>query len=219
MAGKTVAIAGSAVKIQLATDASGTAWGFKVSDIKKSEKDPGVAFEDVEAGAYYDEPVQWAVEKNITNGYGSATTFCPDITCSRGQIVTFLWRAKGSPEPTSLNNPFIDVASDAYYYKAVLWAVENGITAGYGSDNIFNPDGACNRAQVATFLWRAEGKPAVNDRTNPFVDVKEGEYYYDAVLWAVENGVTNGYGGNTTFAPDVNCSRGQIVTFLYRAIK
>ena len=175
-------------------------------------------FSDVAVDSWYYDPVSWAVKQGITNGYGSASTFCPELTCTRGQVVTFLWRANGSPEPTSLNNPFDDVAGNAYYYKAVLWAVENGITAGYGSDNIFNPDGACNRAQVATFLWRASGKPAVNDRTNPFVDVKEGEYYYDAVLWAVENGVTNGYGGNTTFAPDVNCSRGQIVTFLYRAM-
>ena len=175
-------------------------------------------FTDVEADAYYAEAVLWAVEMGITNGYGSATTFCPDITCTRGQIVTFLWRANGSPEPASLTNPFTDVSADAYYYKAVLWAVENGITAGYGSDDIFNPDGECTRGQVATFLWRAEGKPAVDTANNPFVDVTSDAYYYDAVLWAVGNGVTNGYGSANTFCPDVSCTRGQIVTFLCRAM-
>ena len=175
-------------------------------------------FTDVEADAYYADAVLWAVDMGITNGYGSATTFCPDITCTRGQIVTFLWRANGSPEPASLENPFTDVSTDAYYYKAVLWAVENGITSGYGSDTIFNPDGECTRGQVATFLWRAEGKPDMSHATNPFTDVAAGEFYYDAVLWAVENGVTNGYGSANTFCPDVSCTRGQIVTFLCRAM-
>ena len=188
------------------------------SDFVMTQTVPKIEFEDVAAGAYYEEPVQWAVTQGITNGYGSATTFCPDLICTRGQVVTFLWRAKGCPEPVSNVNPFTDIKESDYYYKAVLWAVENGITNGYGSDTTFNPDGECTRGQVATFLWRAEGKPAVNDRTNPFTDVKESEYYFDAVLWAVENGVTNGYGSDTTFAPDLSCSRGQIVTFLYRAM-
>ena len=176
-------------------------------------------FNDVTKGAYYYDAVEWAVTNNITNGYGSDTIFNPDGTCTRGQVVTFLWRANGSPEPASMNNPFTDVKSSDYYYKAVLWAVENEITNGYGSDTIFNPDGACTRGQVATFLWRAEGKPAMSSAANPFTDVKAGEFYYDAVLWAVENGITNGYGSSTTFCPDITCTRGQIVTFLYRAMK
>ena len=178
----------------------------------------GRVFDDVEIGAYYEIPVQWAVENGITNGYGSDNIFNPEGTCTRGQIVTFLWRANGSPEPASLENPFTDVSADEYYYKAVLWAVENGITSGYGSDDIFNPDGECTRGQVATFLWRAEGKPDMSHATNPFTDMAEGAYYYDAVLWAVENGITNGYGSDTIFNPDGICTRGQIVTFLYRAM-
>ena len=188
------------------------------SDFVMTQTAQPIKFEDVVAGSYYEQPVQWAVNRGITNGYGSDTTFNPDGTCTRGQIVTFLWRANGSPEPASMTNPFTDVASDAYYYKAVLWAVENGITAGYGSDTIFNPDGACTRGQVATFLWRAEGKPGMSHATNPFTDVKPGEFYYDAVLWAVENGITNGYGSDTIFNPNGDCTRGQIVTFLYRAM-
>ena len=176
-------------------------------------------FVDVLEGAFYHDAVLWASDNEITKGYGQENTFCPENTCTRGQIVTFLWRANGSPEPASMNNPFTDVKSSDYYYKAVLWAVENGITAGYGSDTIFNPDGACTRGQVATFLWRAEGKPGMSHATNPFTDVKPGEFYYDAVLWAVENGITNGYGSDTIFNPDGVCTRGQIVTFLYRAMK
>jgi len=188
---------------------------------KKEENDPNVQkpqFEDVKADAYYADAVQWAVENSITNGYGSESTFCPDIECTRGQVVTFLWRAAGSPEPVSLNNPFTDVANNTYYYKAVLWAVENGITAGYGSDTIFNPDGVCTRAQVATFMWRAAGKPGMTGLNNRFTDISSDTYYYDAVLWAVENGITNGYGSDTIFNPDGNCTRGQIVTFLYRGM-
>ena len=175
----------------------------------------GKIFDDVEVDAYYDIPVRWAVEKGITNGIGE-NLFAPEDECTRGQVVTFLWRAAGSPEPASLENPFTDVESDAYYYKAVLWAVENGITAGYGSESIFNPDGVCNRGQVATFLWRAALKPGMSDVENRFTDIASDAYYYDAVLWAVENGITNGYGSDTIFNPEGNCTRGQIVTFLYR---
>jgi len=189
---------------------------FKVLD--EEEILPTPKFEDVVAGSYYEQPVQWAVEKGITNGYGSDTIFNPEGTCTRGQIVTFLWRANGSPEPASLDNPFTDVLDTEYYYKAVLWAVENGITAGYGSDTIFNPDGACTRAQVATFMWRAAGKPDMSSAANPFTDLDAEGFYYDAVLWAVENGITNGYGSADTFCPDFTCTRGQIVTFLYRGM-
>ena len=141
--------------------------------------------------------------------------FEPQTTCTRGQIVTFLWRAKGEPEPSSNYNPFRDVSESDYYYKAVLWAVENGITTGT-SATTFAPNAGCTRAQVATFLWRAEGKPS-SSAANPFTDVNTSAYYGTAVLWAVENGITDGI-GNNQFAPDMTCTRGQIVTFLYRAM-
>ena len=128
--------------------------------------------------------------------------------------MTFLWRAAGCPEPKASTNPFTDVSSDAYYYKAVLWAVEKGITKGTG-DKTFNPGKPCTRGQVVTFLYRFENMPASGNTTNPFTDVKEGAYYYDAVLWAVNQKITNGKTA-TTFCPDDTCTRGQIVTFLYR---
>ena len=173
-------------------------------------------FTDVVQQQYYAAPVQWAVEQGITNGTG-ASTFSPDETCRRGQIVTFIWRAKGCPEPLLPNNPFVDVMPDDYYYKAVLWAVEQGITNGT-SPNTFSPDQGCTRGQVVTFLWRAEGKPAQSGAKNAFTDVRSGEYYYDAVLWAVAQGITNGT-SPTTFSPGATCTRGQIVTFLYRDVQ
>ena len=175
---------------------------------------PPIRFTDVDADQYYAKPVQWAVAKNITNGMGD-NRFEPQTTCTRGQIVTFLWRAKGEPEPSSNYNPFRDVSESDYYYKAVLWAVENGITTGT-SATTFAPNAGCTRAQVATFLWRAEGKPS-SSAANPFTDVNTSAYYGTAVLWAVENGITDGI-GNNQFAPDMTCTRGQIVTFLYRAM-
>ena len=174
------------------------------------------SFIDVPAGMYYSEPVAWAVENGITNGTG-ANTFSPDAICSRGQVVTFLWRAQGSPEPISTVNQFTDAVPGSYYYKAMLWAVEQGITTGTGN-GAFSPDMSCNRDQVVTFLWRAQGKPAPTNTNNPFKDVTPGSYYYDAVLWAVENGITTGT-GKDTFSPGMSCSRGQIVTFLQRAIE
>ena len=171
-------------------------------------------FVDVVADAYYAEPVRWAVNNGITNGF-SANTFAPEATCTRGQIVTFLWRANGSPYPETYDNPFWDVNWDDYFEDAVLWAVENGITSGMG-DGSFAPGAPCTRGQVATFLWRACGQPAPSG-TNIFTDNAPGAYYYDAVLWAVEQGITNGM-GDGTFAPDAPCTRGQIVTFLYRAM-
>ena len=171
-------------------------------------------FTDVTEDAYYFNPILWAVSKGITNGL-SENTFGPDATCTRGQIVTFLWRAKGSPEPQMAFNPFSDVSSSDYFYKAVLWAVEKGITSGMG-DGTFAPGAPCTRGQVATFLWRSQGQPSVNGE-NIFTDIAPGAYYYDAVLWAVENSITNGM-GDGTFAPDAPCTRGQIVTFLYRAM-
>ncbi len=174
-------------------------------------------FKDVKKDAYYYEPVLWAVnhDPQITNGTGP-DTFSPDATCTRGQVVTFLWRAAGCPEPTSTKNPFKDVSKDAYYYKAVLWAVEQGITNGTGKDT-FSPNAGCTRGQVVTFQYRANGSPKVSAK-NPFKDVSKDAYYYDAVLWAVKNAITNGTSA-TTFSPNNTCTRGQIVTFLYRDMR
>jgi len=172
-------------------------------------------FTDVKESDYFATSVLWAVGKNITNGM-SATSFAPNANCTRGQIVTFLWRACGSPEPTSTKNNFKDVTAGEYYYKAVLWAVENGITTGLSATS-FGPNATCTRGQVATFLWRSQGEPAPESTNNPFSDVKTNDYYFNAVLWAVENNVTQGM-GNGKFAPNDSCTRGQIVTFLYRAI-
>lgn len=177
-------------------------------------KDP--EFKDVPEDAYYYDPVMWAVGKGVTNGYGEADTFAPDIDCTRGQIVTFLWRAAGSPEPASSEMSFDDVAESDFYYKAVLWAVENGITNGYGGADTFAPNVTCTRGQVVTMLNRYLGGKATNTG-NPFDDVKEDAFYYDAVLWAAESGITTGTSA-TTFDPDATCTRGQIVTFLYRAL-
>ena len=173
-------------------------------------------FVDVKKGAFYYDPVQWAVSQNpqITNGT-DATHFSPDATCTRAQVVTFLWRAAGEPEPSVSKNPFADVKAGAYYYKAVLWAVEKGITKGT-SETAFSPDLGCTRGQVVTFLHRFENSPAPGNSKNPFTDTKKGAFYYDAVLWAVEKGITKGTSA-TTFSPDQTCTRAQIVTFLYRA--
>ena len=161
--------------------------------------------------SYYHNAVLWAVKNNITMGT-SDTTFSPNMDCSRGQVVAFLWRAAGKPEPKTTECPFSDVAEDAYYYKAVLWAAENGITAGT-SANTFSPDTIVTRSQFVTFLWRAAGKPEASS-DNPFADI-ENDYYYNAVLWAVSNGITAGTGSNT-FSPLKTCTRAETVTFLYR---
>ena len=171
-------------------------------------------FQDVPRGEYYTEPVGWALRKGITNGT-SSVDFSPMADCTRGQVVTFLWRAAGGPKPTSTRNPFSDVKPSDYYYNAVLWAVEKGITNGT-SPTTFSPNSPCTRGQVVTFLWRYAGMPKTSG-SNPFSDVKTGEYYYDAVLWASGKNVTNGT-SPTTFSPNNTCTRGQIVTFLYRAI-
>lgn len=171
-------------------------------------------FTDVPEGSFYYAPVMWAVENSITSGT-SATTFAPTDACLRAHVVTFLWRAAGSPEPESTQNPFVDVAETGFYYKAVLWAVENGITNGSDATH-FNPFGVCNRAAVVTFLWRAAGSPEPTSTGNSFVDVAQTGYYYKAVLWAVENGITNGVDA-THFGPAQSCNRAQVVTFLYRA--
>ena len=168
-------------------------------------------FADVPTDAYYYEAVKWAAKKGITGGIGNGL-FGPNQPCTRAQIVTFLWRAAGSPEPKSMSS-FSDVSADSYYAKAVAWAVENGITTGTG-DGKFSPDATCTRAQSVTFLFRAIGK--LVDSKAEFSDVLTDSYYANAVAWAVENGVTNGI-GDGLFGPDNSCTRAQIVTFLYRA--
>ena len=172
-------------------------------------------FIDVPAGSYYYDAVLWAVENGITTG-ASASRFDPNGICTRAQAVTFLWRAAGSPKPETRTMPFTDVPVGSYYYDAVLWAVENGITKGT-SDTTFSPNDTCTRAQIVSFLWRSEKTPVASSR-NPFTDVKPGAYYLDAVLWVVESGITKG----TTamkFSPDADCTRAQIVTFLWRCKK
>ncbi len=169
-------------------------------------------FVDVPADAYFSEAVDWAVANNITTGTDD-THFSPNDGCTRAQVVTFLWRAAGSPAAAA-ENPFSDVAAGSYYEKAVLWAVENGITTGTG-EGTFSPNDVCTRSQVVTFLWRAKGSPAAAGE-NPFSDVEAGSFYEQAVLWAVANSVTTGT-GDTTFGPKETCTRGQVVTFLFRA--
>ena len=171
-------------------------------------------FDDVEEDSFYETPVAWAVAEGITNG-ASANTFNSGGECLRAQVVTFLYRAAKSPAPGDDRNPFGDVQSADYFYAPVLWAVENGITNGV-SGEWFGAYDACNRAAVVTFLWRTAGEPEPAGQDNPFVDVNEGDFFYKAVLWAVENGITNGVDA-THFGPTSNCNRAQVVTFLYRA--
>ena len=172
-------------------------------------------FVDVATGSSYEDAVDWAVENGITKGTDD-THFSPDGICTRAQAVTFLWRAAGSPKPEPCAMPFTDVPVGSYYYDAVLWAVENGITKGT-SDTTFSPNMTCSRAQIVTFLWRSEKSPAAGT-ANPFADVKSDAYYADAVLWAVKENITKGT-TSTTFSPNVDCTRAQIVTFLWRCKK
>ena len=172
-------------------------------------------FVDVATGSYYEDAVDWAVENGITKGTDD-THFSPDGICTRAQAVTFLWRTAGSPKPETRTMPFTDVPVGSYYYNAVLWAVENGITKGT-SDTTFSPNMTCTRAQIVAFLWRSEKAPAAGSR-NPFADVKSSAYYADAVLWALREDITKGT-TSTTFSPDADCTRAQIVTFLWRCKK
>ena len=206
------------------TEIGASAWngtdklGGLGNDIKYVKVAPHNPFSDVSEGQYYHEPVLWAVrhDPQITTGT-SADRFSPNATCTRAQVVTFLWRAMGQPEPTLAVNPFTDVKEGQYYYRAVLWALEEGITTGTSADK-FSPNTGCTRGQVVTFLHRAQGTPAPGSSVNPFTDVAAGQYYYDAVLWAVNHSpqITNGTSA-TAFSPNATCTRGQIVTFLYRA--
>ena len=187
---------------------------IEVIFVKDNTPQTGV-FVDVAAGSYYEDAVDWAVENGITKGTND-THFSPDGICTRAQAVTFLWRTAGSPKPETRTMPFTDVPVGSYYYDAVLWAVENGITKGT-SDTTFSPNMTCSRAQIVTFLWRSEKSPAAGT-ANPFADVKSTAYYADAVLWAVKENITKGT-TNTTFSPDADCTRAQIVTFLWRCKK
>lgn len=182
--------------------------------IPGSEVPASLGFTDVATGTYYYDAVAWAVKKGVTGGI-AATTFAPNATCTRAQIVTFLWRANGSPEPTVTANPFTDVSADAYYYKAVLWAVEKGITGGTYATT-FSPYAACTRAQIVTFLYRMSGSPS-EEASSAFSDMATNAYYASAVNWAVVKGITSGTSA-TTFAPGAICTRAQSVTFLYRSL-
>ena len=176
--------------------------------------DSGVRFIDVsDSSEYFFDPVYWAVDRGITSGT-SATTFSPYSPCTRGQVMSFLYKASGSPEVNGAN-PFTDVKESDYFYKPVLWAVENKITSGT-SATTFSPYNTCTRAQVMAFLYKAKGSPEVSG-SNPFTDVKEGDYFYKSVLWAVENKITSGTSA-TTFSPYNTCTRAQVMTFLYKAL-
>ncbi len=178
-----------------------------------SSSDTGTTnpFTDIQSGSWYYKAVLWAVNGGITKGT-SDTTFSPTTDCTRAQIVTFLWRAAGSPEPTTTKNPFTDVKSGTYYYKAVLWAVGKGLTTGT-SATTFSPNKSCTRAEAVTFLYRYAGDPSVS-ATSKFTDVGSA-WYTAAVSWAVQNGITAGTSA-TTFSPNTTCNRAMIVTFLYR---
>ena len=179
---------------------------------------PSKAFTDVDHGpdSWYHEPVDWAVVNGVTTGV-TDTAFLPERVCTRAQAVTFLWRASGCPEPETTESPFKDVTdTNKYYYKAVLWAFENGITTGY-ADGAFRPNGECSRAHIVAFLFRWKQAQPVEGVENPFVDVPEDAWFADSALWAVSEGITTGDGREDTFHPNAGCSRAMIVTFLYRA--
>ena len=175
---------------------------------------PASPFADVYYDDYYFDSVLWAVDKKITAGT-TPNTFSPDKVITRAEVVTMLWRAAGSPAPQFDWNPFTDLSADAYYYKAVLWAVEKDVTVGT-TKTTFSPDELCTRAQVMTMLWRAKGSPMVGDPKEVFLDVAKDDYFYVPVIWAMENEITGGT-GLFLFSPDAPCSRAQIVTFLYKA--
>ena len=195
-------------------------------ELQDGDSDEVLFYDVMNPSAYYYKAVYWAAENGITNGYTepgtAAKSFKPDNMCTREAVVTFLWRLAGKPEPKSLKSPFKDVQDrNKYYYKAVLWASEQGITKGY-SNGTFKPDGACLREHVVTFLWRYAKMPSPKTSKNPFNDVKSSDYYYKAVLWASEKGITNGYSSGQYaggFGPKLGCLREHVVTFLYRFAK
>lgn len=194
------------------SNTAGTTPGAKVD--KKPDDTDALPFSDVPSGAFYAAAVKWAVQNDITRGTGNGTTFSPNAFCTRAEVAVFLWRAADQPEPKNAGG-FSDVPEDAYYAKAVAWAVENGITKGTGDGTMFSPNAACTRAQMTTFLFRLAGSKTSGNRPT-FADVKSDAYYVNAVIWADENGITKGTGDGTTFSPDGLCTRAQMVTFLYR---
>ncbi len=179
------------------------------AEVKKEEEKSASGFSDVAKDAYYAEPVAWAVEKGITSGT-SKTTFSPDTTCTRAQIITFLWRYNGSPEQAFTSNPYSDVKDSDYYYNAALWASKKGMITG----NKFDADKPCTRSETVKFIWISSGKPGAK-AVDKFTDIPSGADYKKAVNWAVGLGITSGT-SDTTFSPDATCTRGQIVTFLHR---
>lgn len=179
---------------------------------KTDEISKPVQFSDVAKDAYYYEAVQWAVQKGIASGT-SETTFSPNDNCTRAQAITLLWRAAGSPASKDKSSAFADVKESAYYHDAILWAAEHNIISG----NTFKPDDAVTRGQLATFLYREAGSPAIKS-DNKFTDVADDSFYASAVSWVAAKGIASGT-GEKTFGPDESCTRGQIVTFLYRAKK
>ena len=184
---------------------------FYVKGVKTSVPPPAVSgFTDVKSTDYFSEAVQWAMEQNITSGT-SKTTFSPNETCSKAQILTFLWRANGSPEPTK-TNPFTDIKTTDYFYKAALRAAEKGLVSG----STFGANTDCTRAMTMEYMWKAAGSPMPADKAD-FTDVPASADYAQAVAWAVENKITSGTGGSN-FSPAATCTRGQIVTFLHRAM-
>ena len=205
---------------QTVTTASGSSGGHtssggnssRPSDPKPPVNDPSTGFTDVKNDAYYADAVKWAVDRGITNGQ-TTTLFGAEASCTRAQIVTFLWRAAGSPVPQTTKNPFTDLSEDAYYYQAVLWAMEQGITVGT-TETTFDTDQTCTRGEAVTFLHRNAGEP-VAAGNHGFQDVNGSDYYDNAVQWAKEKSITSGT-TETTFSPSAHCTRGQIVTFLYR---
>ena len=208
--GKKCTVCGEVTVAQKVIPALGHAWkGTGCTRCAEKRVNP---FVDVSEGEFYIDSVLWALEEGITSGT-SANTFSPNKNVTRAEAVTFLWRSVGSPEPGVVRNPFVDVREGAYYYKAVLWAYKNGVTAGVDGSH-FAPNTECSRAQIVTFLWRTVGKPVPGSQA-AFTDVVPGVYYYDAVAWAYENGITSGMGGGI-FGVDIVCNRAQVVTFLYR---
>ncbi|MBQ4550302.1 MAG: WG repeat-containing protein [Oscillospiraceae bacterium] len=202
---ESMAIPSSIVPIK-----EGNLWGFA----KLTSTDSNTPFTDVPSGSWFEAPVLWALENGITSGT-SDTTFSPGNQCLRAHVVTFLWNAEKTPEPAAASSSFSDVPAGAWYEKPVLWALENGITSGV-SPTKFGAGDVCSRYQVVFFLWKAAGSPEPKTTVNPFTDVNPGHFFYKAVLWAVENGITSGT-SDTTFSPAQPCNRAQVVTFLYAA--
>ena len=205
---------GASYTVDLPIDPEAHAWDGTVCTLCGDTR--LTPFDDVAEGSFYEEAVAWAVAMGVTNGV-SATSFDAAAICNRASVVTFLWRAAGSPDPKSMDNPFTDVQKGSFYEKAVLWAVEEGITNGI-SDTCFDPAGSCNRASVVTFLWRAAGEPAPDAGDLPFADVPANAWFAEPVLWAVQEGVTNGVSA-TSFDAAAICNRASVVTFLWRSFR